>query len=263
MLSKDRVYLSTIDPQAGDLARKYGLGLEIAEFCTAWNMDEFFPQTDALVRQTLRQVPNRLLHGPFNELFPCAVDPLARELARTRFAQALKLAADYGAKKLILHGGYCPRLYYPCWYTEQSVLFWREFLEDRQTGCVICLENVLEDTPELLLDIVRQVDDPRLRLCLDVGHANAYSSVSAADWMVRSAPWLSHTHFHNNDGTRDTHSGLTRGTLNIPELLAALPDGVSATLELPQIGDDVHKLLEWIRTPGGRPSASGRSDSNG
>ncbi len=249
MLSKDHVFLSTIDPQAGDLARRYGLGLEIAEFCTAWNMDEFFPQTDALVRRASRQVPNRLLHGPFNELFPCAIDPLARSLARNRFAQALKLAVDYGAKKLILHGGYCPRLYYPSWYTEQSVLFWREFLEKQQADCVICLENVLEEEPEMLLDIVRQVDDPRLRLCLDVGHVNAYSRVSAADWMRRCAPWLSHTHFHNNDGTADTHSGLTQGTLPIPELLAALPDGVSVTLELPQIGDDIQKLLEWIGTP--------------
>ena len=39
-MDKNELYLSTIDPRAGEIARKYGLGLEIAEFCTALNMDE-------------------------------------------------------------------------------------------------------------------------------------------------------------------------------------------------------------------------------
>ena len=37
---RERLYLSTIDPKAGSLARRYGLGVEIASFCTARNMDE-------------------------------------------------------------------------------------------------------------------------------------------------------------------------------------------------------------------------------
>ena len=43
-------YLSTIDPNAHLTAKKYGLGLEIAEYCTAWNMDQEFAQTDPAVR---------------------------------------------------------------------------------------------------------------------------------------------------------------------------------------------------------------------
>ena len=39
-------YLSTIDPNAHVTALRYGLGLEIAEYCTAWNMDEKFPEVD-------------------------------------------------------------------------------------------------------------------------------------------------------------------------------------------------------------------------
>ena len=34
-MREERFYLSTIDPKAGQLAREYGLGVEIAEFCTA------------------------------------------------------------------------------------------------------------------------------------------------------------------------------------------------------------------------------------
>ena len=41
-MKKDSVYLSTIAPDAPKVAREYGFGLEIAEYCTAWNMDEKF-----------------------------------------------------------------------------------------------------------------------------------------------------------------------------------------------------------------------------
>ena len=86
-------------------------------------------------------------------------------------------------------------------------------------GVEIVLENVLEDDPRWLLDIVAGVDDPRLRLCLDIGHVNAYSSVPLTDWLVLWAPYLSHLHIHNNDGSRDAHNALNEGTIPIKELL--------------------------------------------
>ena len=80
-MKKDQLFLSTIAPDAAEEARRHGLGLEIAEYCTAWNMDEQFESTHAAVTKELTGVGRRLLHAPFNELFPCAVDPKARELA--------------------------------------------------------------------------------------------------------------------------------------------------------------------------------------
>ena len=246
MLKKSRLYLSTIDPQAGELARKYGIGVEIADFCTAANMDDGFRQTDAAVQEQIRDVLGRMLHGPFNELFPCAIDPMARKLAAFRYRQALTLARHYGAQKLILHGGFHPRTYYPCWYVEQSVLFWREFLGANPGDYRICLENVLEDTPEMLLSIVEQVNDPRLALCLDVGHVNAYSRVPVTDWVKTWGTYLSHAHIHNNDGTADSHSALHMGTLDVESVLQTL-DHATITLELPEIDGAV----DWLTRHGG------------
>jgi len=243
---RDRLYLSTIDPEAGNVARHYGLGIEIAEFCTAWNMDRELSATKKNLEDTLRGVRKRVLHGPFNELFPCAIDPKARELAQFRFSQAAALAREYGAAKLVLHGGFNPQMYYPQWYVEQSILFWREFLEKLPKGLTVCVENVLEPTPDMLLDIIRGVEDPRLRLCLDVGHVNAYSKIPAKTWIEESGEYLSHLHIHNNDGSWDTHSALFEGTLPIRELLdlAMGRAGVTATLELPDCLPSVKWLLE-------------------
>ena len=231
-----RFYLSTISPDAPETARRYGLGLEIAEYCTAYNMDEHFPETDAAVREKLGGISRRTLHAPFNELFPCAIDPRARALAAGRFRESIALAKRYGAEKVVIHGGYNPKMYYPCWYTEQSAIFWKEFLRE-DPGVDIVLENVLEEEPESLLGIVRAVDSPRLGLCLDVGHANAYSSVPVPDWLEKLAPYLRHFHLHNNDRSADTHAPLDAGSIpmrGVLERALALCPAASFALELPE-----------------------------
>ena len=170
-IRSEKIHVSTIDPDARALALEFGLGIEIAEYCTAYNMDRFFKETDLSVRDKVKGIPHRVLHAPFNELFPCAIDPKAQELAEYRYRQALKLARDYHAGKIVIHSGYAPTFYYDCWFEEKSVVFWKKLLETLSDDVVICLENVLEMHPEPLLHILEAVADERLRICLDVGHA--------------------------------------------------------------------------------------------
>ena len=243
-MNKEILYLSTVASDAADAARDYGLGLEIAEYCTAWNMDEEFPQTDAAVREKLEGIPNRVLHAPFNELFPCAIDKKARALAADRYRQAIDLAKHYGATKVIIHGGYNPWIYFPVWYVEQSVVFWKEFLQE-DPGVEIVLENVLETEPGWLPDIVKGVDHPRLKLCLDIGHVHAYSKIPVMDWLEHWAPWLSHFHVHNNDSTWDLHNALFDGTIPMKDFLLRaeqLCHGATFTFEL----TEDRPSLEWL-----------------
>lgn len=249
MLKKKQFYLSSIDPQASRLARSYGLGLEIAEYCTAWNLDLHFDETHAAVQKQLSGIRRRVLHGPFNELFPCAIDPKARALAKERFSQAAALAKRYGADKLILHGGYDPYLYYESWYQEQSVIFWRDFLKGCPEELTVCLENVLEPEPGMLAGIVRAVGDQRLSLCLDLGHIHAYASRPVEEWIRESAPWVSHFHLHNNFGGADTHNPLTEGTIPMEKALSLaekLCPTATFTLEIPQAAESVAWLNDHI-----------------
>lgn len=247
-MKPENIFLSTIAQDAEQTAGQYGFGLEIAEYCTAWNMDREYPETDGAVRNKLRAVSRSLLHAPFNELFPCAIDPRARQLAADRYHQAIELAKGYGSRKVVIHGGYNPWIYYPVWYVEQSVVFWKEFLE-QDPGVEIVLENVLETQPQWLLDVVKAVDSPSLRLCLDVGHVNAYSPDPVQKWVEEWAPYLSHFHIHNNDGTADRHSALTEGTVPMTELLRQIdslcPDA-TVTLELMQTEASAQWLCQMI-----------------
>ncbi len=248
-MDKERLYISTIAADAYFVAQKYGVGIEIADFCTAWNIDEKFAETDSKLRRGLDGVKRRLLHAPFNELFPCAIDKKARELAAFRYNQAIDLAKQYNASKVIIHGGYNPRMYYPEWYVEQSVMFWKDFIKSISGDVHIALENTFEETPEMLLDIVRGVGDSRLGICLDVGHINAYSDIPVMEWVKKFEGFISHYHIHNNDGAVDTHNALDRGNIPMEELFALtkkISPAASYTIETMNAESSVRWIVDTI-----------------
>lgn len=244
--------LATIDPAAPVLAERYGLGLELDEFCTAWNMDDpaLFAPLDAEVRSFGKRA--RIFHAPYNELFPCAIDLRIKAVAKERLAQTYALADSYGIRRMVCHGNYLPNVYFPVWYIEQSITFWKEFLHDKPADFQLYLENVLEPEPEYLRDIVAGIDDPRCRLCLDVGHAHVgcVSSVSPERWLTVCAPLLGHLHLHNNDCSWDWHRPLGDGGIQYEALLpmlAELAPDASVTLEHPQ---DSEQSLLWLAERG-------------
>ena len=116
---KKKIYLSGIDGRAAQLARENGLGYEIADFCYAPVLED--PVRRAEVRAQMAGIDRFWLHAPFAELAPCAIDPLVREVTRTRYRQTVRLARELGVNRLVIHGGFVPQVYFPEWYIEQSV----------------------------------------------------------------------------------------------------------------------------------------------
>ena len=243
-MKKERLFLSTIADDAVQTAREFGLGVELAQFCLAENMDKTPPDVQASLDAAL-EVPRRVLHAPFAELCPAAIDPLVRAVTRRRFLQAAALAKRYGAEKMVVHSGFIPLVYYPEWFAPQSAAFWREFLNDVD-GLTLCVENVMETSPDALRQIAEQVNDPRLRICFDVGHAFCQSG-DLAPWLDALAPYLSHVHLHNNHGSSDEHLGLPDGTLDMAAVirqLEALAPQATYTLEVRSARASVEWLLK-------------------
>ena len=243
-MKKERLFLSTIADDAVQTAREFGLGVELAQFCLAENMDKTPPDVQASLDAAL-EVPRRVFHAPFAELCPAAIDPLVREVAKRRYLQAAALAKRYGAEKMVVHSGFIPLVYYPEWFAPQSAAFWREFLNDVD-GLTLCVENVMETSPDALRQIAEQVNDPRLRICFDVGHAFCQSG-DLAPWLDALAPYLSHVHLHNNHGSSDEHLGLPDGTLDMATVirqLEALAPQATYTLEVRSARASVEWLLK-------------------
>ena len=189
------------------------------------------------------------LHAPFAELIPCPIDPNVRANAMARFRQTTALAGRLGVRRIVVHGGFIPYVYFPEWYVEQSICFWKEFLADAPDDLLLAVENVMEPGPEMLVEIARGVDDPRLGLCLDVGHANTVvSKTPPADWLAPMLPDLRHVHLHDNHGALDEHLPLGAGTIDFAPILAALaahPD-ITITLE----NQDILPSLQYLQANG-------------
>ena len=242
-------------PYTAPVAKRYGLGLELAEFCLPDNLDRDFARTDKTVRGKIQGFSDLIVHAPYNELSPCSIDRRVMEVTTLRYEQCYAIAQGYGAKKLVVHSGYVPNVYHPVWFVARSVSFWREFLEKHPGDMVVCLENVMETEPDALLEVVEQVDSPRLRLTFDVGHARVTAGQRGAGaetviaWLERCAPAISHFHIHNNAGLRDTHDPLDKGSMDMEALLrraAELCPGASFTVECME----AERCAAWLKEKG-------------
>ena len=243
----DRLYLATIAAGADETASRFGLGLEIDEFCTAANFDADFDRWDGAARAHLAHSDRFVFHAPFAELCPCAIDPMVRGVTMRRFRQTAALSRAYGIRRIVVHSGFIPHVYYPVWFVEQSARFFRALL-DAEPEVALCVENVLDDDPAPLMDLADAVDDPRLGLCLDVGHANAVSKIPVRQWLKRLAPRLMHLHLHDNDGAADLHQIPGDGSLGFPGLMdeieAAAPEA-TLTFECMDGAGCARRLAEY------------------
>ena len=236
------------------LVEANSLGIEIAEFCISENMDDKYEEVLPHVLKNAAATTDRTLHAPHNELFPMAIEPLLVELAYKRYEQSLEYCRRFGASKMVVHANYVRELYWPEWFVSRTVDFWKRFLAEHDDDIVICMENVYEDNPDLILEVLRQVDDPRLRMCLDVGHANT-TALDPMEWLKTCAPYISHYHLHNNfgapkEGRRsagDTHFALGNGNIDMAALLnlaGELTPDATATVESYDQEDSVRWLKE-------------------
>ena len=118
---RGKLHLSGIDDTAAPLARRYGLGYEITAFCMASALEEGAAFTGA--ERAAAGVDSLWLHAPFAELHPCAIDPLVRDIAARRYRQTIAMARRLNVKRIVIHDGYVPFVYFPEWFIEQSIDF--------------------------------------------------------------------------------------------------------------------------------------------
>ncbi len=246
---KDRLAIATICASWRTIADRYGVAIELDQYCQAENMDSpRGEKVQTVIRKDLKTYKALVLHAPFNELFPAAIDPKAKALARERFDRAAALALDLGVKKMVVHSGYVPFVYFKEWQIPQSVAFWSDFMADKPDDFELAIENVLDDEPYMLAEIAKGVGDPRVGICYDVGHANIVSDLGQDVWMETLAPYLKHLHIHNNDGERDYHRGFTEGTLDIARILDGMlaigREDITVTAELITGADSFDWLAE-------------------
>lgn len=65
---------------------------------------------------------------------------------------------------------------------------------------IICIENQFESDSELLLKLIDEVNDNKVKICLDIGYAHANSNVPVEEWIKALKDRIVYYHLHNNHG---------------------------------------------------------------
>jgi sugar phosphate isomerase/epimerase len=159
------------------------------------------------------------MHGPFIDLPHYSADVDIRSVCRKRYHQAFDIAEELGACYILFHSQYNPVIRVPKYrqmYHEGSLSFWPEFIERADTmGIPIYIENMFDDAPGPMCDVVHAIGSPALKLCLDVAHAAIFSKLSIADWVDAYGSDLAHIHINDCHGDTDDHLGLGMGSLDL------------------------------------------------
>jgi sugar phosphate isomerase/epimerase len=177
------------------------------------------------------------IHGPFIGMEYAHLDHLIRETVQRRLDMTFAVAAQLEASRVILHSGYRPEndlfKLQESWL-KGNVEFWqKEILRWAEAGIVIVLENDTEKSPDILVQLVNEVDHPFLGLCMDIGHQHVFSKMGAVTWVQRMKDRLFHIHLHDNDGTGDAHWPIGDGTIDFESFYAAIrQQAPNATISL-------------------------------
>ncbi|MBX2860127.1 MAG: sugar phosphate isomerase/epimerase [Vampirovibrio sp.] len=198
------------------------------------------------------------VHGPVFDTNPVSMDPCINKCSRTRYRQAIQAAKELGAKYIVFHSQYSP-VYkvanvYQDWLAG-SIDYWGQIVADELEGSdlTILMENFMDDRPDILVDMAEGVDSPNFKVCLDTGHANLFSQVSAVDWVDTMSSHLDYIHAHNNHGELDDHNGFLDGNIDMDGFLnhlVLLPRKINLALEIfnmEALESSYHMLKPYMR----------------
>ena len=248
---KNRLYIATFQKDAIETAAEYGVGIEYNHTCISESLD---PSNRENLLSEMRQdfiksgTLRAFLHGPFTEIYPTGIDRRARIMAKSRLEEAYEVCSSIGVKDMIVHNGWLPFIYFKEWHAEKGADFWQEFMANKPENFNIYIENVLEDEPYMLLDMMKKISDNRIKLCLDTGHANAMTqkNISVETWIKTLSPYIGHFHLHNNYGDKDSHGSFESGSMNMISIFDTIENYCNSNVTFTIEAFECLECLKWL-----------------
>jgi sugar phosphate isomerase/epimerase len=173
-----------------------------------------------------------------------AINSLSDEELLSIYNESYQNSRFHGIDKIVYHSNYLAAMQTPDAWVSRKAAFWKEFLRDKPASLQVYIENFIDDTPDLLAQLCDSIGDPRLRICLDVGHAGANSPIRLSEWIDILGKRIGHVHLHNNDGLEDKHWPLGRGVLNIPVIIESLLEKADAPIFVLEC--NLAESLRWL-----------------
>ena len=190
-----------------------------------FSLDRFSRREFAQVAARLHQAGLRItLHAPFQDLLPGALDRHILQATRTRLQEAFDLLEIFQPASIVCHLGFEARHYTGVEdrWLDHSVATWEGLApQAARVGSLVTLENVYETEPELIRRLFSRLSGGNFRLCLDVGHLQAFGGGDFPAWLAAVGDLVGQLHLHDNRGGQDEHLALGQGNVPVAQVLAA------------------------------------------
>jgi sugar phosphate isomerase/epimerase len=242
-----------------EFADKRGLGIEVTSFVApSWyyakNKEQLKKAVKAHIAEFSKFKNVISLHGPIMDIIPHTVDEEIRKIVLRRVTTTMKLAELLGVKRVVFHTGINPIVTAPNYYKnvcKQQAQFWDEIL-DRFKNQVICIENMWEPDTKILRMILKYSKSDRLKICIDVAHANVYGKIPMKEWFTKLSEHIVHLHLNDNNGEYDEHLAIGDGNLDWKTIMTEidrLKTNPRIVIEIPE-KDKIIKSLKYLRAKG-------------
>lgn len=248
---RNKIYIATFSKNAISVIKKNQLNIELNHICISENLDvDKIKNTIQDMETDIKEsgCKDVILHGPFTEICPGSIDQRAVNLGYDRLNEAYDVAMRLGISKMVVHSGYLPLIYYREWHLEKSVIFWRKFMSDKSSDFNIYIENVFEDDPSMMKELFDDLNDPRIHIALDIGHANVMTKkdISVYDWIKILGKSIGHFHIHNNNGHNDLHSAIDNGNIDMKKIFEAIDEYCSKNVTITIESSDCESSVKWL-----------------
>lgn len=201
--------ISTIDEFKLDEYIDLNIGVEIQDF-TEPNLSE--NEINELVnnyKELLKNIPNiKSLHGPFLDLKPASPDEDIRRISYNKYLRTINIAKELEIDYIIFHSQINPYLSEPFisdLNNTQSKEFWKMITEETKTfKGTILIENIFEESPQMLKDYMKTLNMDNIKVNLDIGHAKL-GTATLEEWISELKEHIAYIHLHWNNGKYDQH----------------------------------------------------------
>ena len=198
--------------------KKHSLGVEVMMYDTVWVRNFPRAEVEEMGRMLEEQGIDVSVHGPLFDLNPGSQDKIIRDYTKFNFMRALNISALLKAEIVVFHLGLNPlihREYRKRWLDISLKTFRPVVNHAKRLGITIAIENMFLSTPHLLRQVIDTIDSPHMRVCLDVGHVNVYSTVKLEEWFDSLGEYIVKVHINDNDSENDLHLAFGTGNVDI------------------------------------------------
>lgn len=184
------------------------------------------------------------LHGAFMDNYPLSINFAVQDISRKQCEQSMKQAERIGAENVVFHSTALPFVrggLEKIWGMDAAEYY--SYLADKYNKKIF-IENFNDVDPTPMRIMMENVTDERIRICLDVAHAN-YSKTSLGDWLDELGDYIGYLHLSDNVGDYDDHVILGCGNTDLKlvnEWWMRLDKDIPITVEMKTFDETVQSI---------------------